>query len=344
MRIGLTYDLRKEYLEMGYTEEETAEFDSEDTIHALDETISSLEHEVVRVGNIFELARQLSSGERWDLVFNISEGCHGRNREAQVPALLEAYQIPYTFSDPLTLAVCLDKAVAKSVVRDAGIPTPESFTVDSMHDMGKGAISPRTPFPLFTKPLSEGTSKGITSESIVWDMDALKRQCSILLARYHQPVLVETYLPGREFTIGIVGTKDQARVIGVLEVKLNQNAEPLVYTFANKEFCEERVEYSIVKDKGILKEASDVALGAYRALGCRDAGRLDLKADKNGKLYFLEMNPLAGLNPTHSDLPILCSKMGIGYRQLISDIIDSALERKTKDSVFRQDSRTSTLI
>lgn len=343
MRIGLTYDLRKEYLEMGFSEEETAEFDSEETIRALDETISSLEHEVVRVGNIFELARRLSAGERWDLVFNISEGCHGRNREAQVPALLEAYDIPYTFSDPLTLAVCLDKAVAKSVVRDAGIPTPESFTVNTMNDLEKGAISPRTHFPLFTKPVSEGTGKGITSDSIVWDMDALKKQCSVLLGRYHQPVLVETYLPGREFTIGIVGSEDQARVIGVLEVKLNQNAEPLVYTFANKEFCEERVEYSLVKDKDIIKEASDVALGAYRALGCRDAGRLDVKADHNGRLYFLEMNPLAGLNPGHSDLPILCTKAGIGYRQLISEIIGSALKRKTVDPVLKNYSRTPTL-
>ncbi len=343
MRIGLTYDLRKEYLEMGFTEEETAEFDSDETIRALEETLSSLEHEVVRVGNIFELARRLSAGERWDLVFNISEGCHGRNREAQVPALLEAYRIPYTFSDPLTLAVCLDKAVAKSVVRDAGIPTPESFTVDSMHDMERGFISPRAPFPLFTKPVSEGTGKGITAESIVWDLDALKKQCSMLLIKYHQPVLVESYLPGREFTVGIVGTQGHAKVIGVLEVKLNKNADPLVYTFANKEFCEERVEYLLVKDKNILKEASDVAIRAYQALGCRDAGRLDLKADKNGKLYFLEMNPLAGLHPTHSDLPILCSKVGIEYRQLISDIIDSALERKTKDSAFKHDFRTSTL-
>jgi len=343
MKIGLTYDLRKEYLEMGFTEEETAEFDSEETIRALEKTLSSLDHEAVRVGNIFELSRRLSAGERWDLVFNISEGCHGRNREAQVPALLEAYQIPYTFSDPLTLAVCMDKAVAKSVVRDAGIPTPESLTVDSMQNLEKSAISLGTSFPLFTKPVSEGTGKGITAESIVWDMDALKRQCSALLIRYHQPVLVETYLPGREFTIGIVGTENQARVIGVLEVKLNQNAEPLVYTFANKEFCEERVEYLLVKDKAIIQEASDVAIRAYRALGCRDAGRLDLKADKNGKLYFLEMNPLAGLNPTHSDLPILCSKAGIGYRQLISDIIRSARERKAKDRVFKHDSRTSTL-
>lgn len=326
MRIGLTYDLRREYLKMGLTEEESAEFDSDETICALEETIGVFGHEVVRIGNIHELIRRLSADERWDLVFNICEGLYGRNREAQVPSVLEAYNIPYTFSDPLTLALCLDKAMAKRVVRDAGIPTPDFFIVNSINDL-EDIQGFNVKFPLFVKPISEGASKGVDPESIVNGVDELKRRCTKLLMKYNQPVLVETYLSGREFTVGVLGTGKASRAIGVLEVKLLENAEPQVYSFMNKEFCEERVKYMLAEDRNIIKEASDIALNAYNTFGCRDSGRVDIKADSDGRLYFLEINPLAGLHPTHSDLPIICSKVGITYKELISEIIKSVLER-----------------
>ena len=141
---------------------------------------------------------------------------------------------------------------------------------------------------------------------------------------------MERYLHGREFTVGILGTDETARVIGVMEVKLLKNAEPAVYSFMNKEFYEDRIKYILLKEKNLADEASDISLKAYKALGCRDAGRVDLRANKGGKIYFLEMNPLAGLHPTHSDLPILCGKAGVTYRELISEIINSALERIRK--------------
>ena len=342
MKIGLTYDLRSEYAEMGFTEEDTAEFDSDETISALEQTLGDLGHNVVRIGNIYDLTKCLSADERRDLVFNISEGLHGRNREAQLPALLEAYNIPYTFSDPLTLSLSLDKAMAKRVARDAGISTPDFLVVNSSDDL-TNMLKPDIEFPLFVKPVSEGTSKGVSPESIVDNMDKLKKQCSKLLLKYNQPVLVEKYIPGREFTVGLLGTGDAARVIGVMEVKLLKNADPNVYSFMNKELSEERVTYKAIKDKNLLKEASDSALNAFRVIGCRDAGRADLKADKDGKLYFIEMNPLAGLHPTHSDLPILCSKIGITYKELISEIINSALKREKNAADVRLYSKASTL-
>ncbi len=333
MRVGLTYDLRREYLDMGFTEEETAEFDSEETIEALARTIGSLGHDVVKIGNIYELTERLSRGERWDMVFNIAEGLYGRNRESQIPALLEAYNIPYTFSDPLTLSLCLDKEMAKRVVRDAMVPTPEFFVVNSIEEVKTGrwnvSIETDLSYPLFVKPISEGTGKGVSADSIVYDSAQLKKQCRKLLLKYQQPVLVERFLPGRELTVGILGTAENARVIGILEVKLKRNAEPLVYSFINKELCEEKVKYDLLKDQKTMKDASDIALKAYRVLGCRDAGRIDLRADDRGRLYFLEMNPLAGLHPTHSDLPILCTKLGISYRELIGMIIESARKRLT---------------
>ncbi|HRR41398.1 MAG TPA: hypothetical protein P5244_09225 [Syntrophales bacterium] len=327
MRIGFTYDLRREYLERGFTEEETGEFDSDATVEILEETIRSLGHEVVPIGNIFNLTARLAAGERWDLVFNITEGLYGRSREAQVPALLEAYAVPYTFSDPLTLALSLDKALTKGLVRGAGVPTPDFFLLDTPHDLDGEEKDRQIGYPLFIKPLAEGTGKGITADSIARDRQELFHRCTKLLARYAGPALVEAYLPGREFTVGILGTGKKARVVGVLEVELLEGADPLVYTFLNKEFCEQRVRYTLVRDAAIVKESSDIALKAYITLGCRDAGRVDVKADREGRLYFLEANPLAGLHPTHSDLPILCSQAGMSYADLLNEIIRSALER-----------------
>ncbi|UCD35917.1 MAG: hypothetical protein JSU90_03545 [Nitrospiraceae bacterium] len=327
MNIGITYDLRRDYLEKGFSEEATAEFDSEETIGAIHDAIRGLGHSAVLIGSIYELTGRLAAGERWDLVFNIAEGLFGRSREAQVPALLEAYGIPCTFSDPLTLAVCLDKAMTKVVVRDAGVPTPDFMVVTSPGEAAGGLTGKNMAFPVFVKPLSEGTSKGISNESIVVDRESLKRMCSLMLVQYGQPVLVEGYLPGREFTVGITGTGRSARVLGMLEITLGNKAEPLVYSYLNKEHFEDRVRYDLVPEGTLLAEASAVALRAYRALGCRDAGRVDLKDDAGGRLQFVEINPLAGLNPSRSDLPILCRKAGIPYGDLIGAIIESAAER-----------------
>jgi len=336
MRIGFAYDLRRDYLQMGYTEEETGEFDSDATIQVIEETIRGLGHEVIRIGNVFRLTERLAAGERWDLVFNITEGLHGRSREAQVPALLEAYAIPYTFSDPLTLALSLDKAMTKSMVRDAGIPTADFFIVTSTDALKTEKQDGKMAYPLFVKPLAEGTGKGVTPESIVRNRKELAAQCRRILSGYGQPVLVESYLPGREFTVGILGTDEHARAVGALEVELLGNADPLVYSFLNKEFCEERVRYTLVVDPAIVEEASDIALRAYRVLGCRDAGRIDLKTDGQGRLHFLEANPLAGLHPTHSDLPILCSQAGMAYPELLNEIIHSALKRRAVFDAKRQ--------
>jgi D-alanine-D-alanine ligase len=315
----------KDYLARGLTPEAVAEFDSEETISALEACLSGLGHTVERVGNVFSLVKALGRGERWDLVFNLCEGLWGRSREAQVPALLEAYGLPYTFGDPLTLALTLDKGMAKQIVRDAGLPTPEFLTVSSPSELR----DLRVPFayPVFVKPVAEGTGKGVTPQSLVPDPDALGRQVARLLEQFKQPVLVERYLPGREVTVGILGTGRKARSLGVLEIHLGEKAEPGVYSYSNKQLYEDRVTYALVKDPAVVQEAEALALAAYRAFGCRDAGRVDLRADADGRLKFLEINPLAGIHPVHSDLPILCRLQGIQYADLISGILDSACER-----------------
>src|ERR1700733_4643037 len=163
MRIGVTYDLRSDYLALGYGEEETAEFDAEETIAAICDALSGLGHTPERIGGIRPLTEKLAAGARWDAVFNICEGLKGVAREAQVPALLEAYDIPYVFSDPLTLALCLDKALTKRVLRDAGVPTADFAVIESQADID--AI--QLPFPLFLKPVAEGSGKGVDVRSHV---------------------------------------------------------------------------------------------------------------------------------------------------------------------------------
>ncbi len=322
MLIGLAYDLRDEYRALGFGEEQVAEFDSAETIALLEAALLRLGHRVERIGHVRALAGRLVRGARWDLVFNICEGVAGRSREAQVPALLEAFDQPYTFADPLVMAATLDKAVAKRLVRDHGLATAPFALVEQAADLAAVDL----PFPLFVKPVAEGTGKGVGPASLVRSRRELERRCRALLARFAQPVLVETFLPGREFTVGILGTGAAARVIGTLEVELLPGAEPGVYSYTNKERCEELVRYHLVDDPEAAA-AADLALACYRALECRDAGRVDLRSDASGRPHFLEVNPLAGLHPTHSDLPILAGLAGLGYDALIGAILASAAGR-----------------
>jgi D-alanine-D-alanine ligase len=322
MLAGLTYDLRSDYLAMGYTEEDTAEFDKPETIEAIERELAGLGFETVRIGHIRSLTGFLAAGRRADIVFNIAEGLRGYGREAQVPALLEAYDIPYVFSDPLVLALTLHKGLTKRVLRDAGVPTPDFAVVDSP----EAAARVRLPYPLFAKPVAEGTGKGVTAASKIETPEGLDRVCRELLAGFRQPVLVETYLPGREFTVGIVGTGGRAEAVGVMEVLFRDGADPSAYSYDNKEHYESRVRYRLVDDRDAA-DAARVALDAWRILECRDGGRVDIRQDAAGAAGFIEVNPLAGLNPVHSDLPILCRLAGVSFGELIGRIVRSAMDR-----------------
>ncbi len=315
---------------MGYGEEETAEFDREETIDELEGAIRRLGHATDRIGSARRLVERLVRGDRWDLVFNIAEGLRGSGREAQVPAILEIYDIPYTFSDPLVMALTLHKGMTKHVVRDAGIPTSDFAVVENEADAAAVRFEP----PYFLKPVAEGTSKGINSKSIVSDRALLWPLCAELIRNFKQPAIVEEYLPGREFTVGIIGTGPSAEAVGTLEMGLRPGAEDGVYSYVNKEQCEELVDYILVRPDvdACVREAERIALESWRVLGCRDAGRVDLRCDARGRPQFIEINPLAGLHPSHSDLPILCTKLGIPYASLIDRILRSAGTRAEREA------------
>ncbi len=322
MHIGLTYDLRSEYLAAGYGEEETAEFDQAGTIDAIEGALQELGHETDRIGHARNLVERLARGDRWELVFNICEGLRGRGREGQVPAILDVYEIPYTFADPAVMAVCLDKGLTKTVLRAAALPTPDWLVVHEPADTDRCGLR----YPLIAKPLAEGTGKGIDASSKISGANELRTACEKLLERYKQPVLVERFLPGREFTVGMLGTGDDAQAVGTLEVVLQPGAEADVYSYVNKEWCETLVQFPLVSsaDEPHVAEAERIALAAWRAIGGRDAGRIDMRCDEEGTPQIMEINPLAGLHPTHSDLPMLWTALGHEYVALIERIVASA--------------------
>jgi D-alanine-D-alanine ligase len=324
MKIGLTYDLRSDYLKEGYSLEETAEFDKESTIEGIEQAVQKAGHETQRIGNSKSLMKLLLEGKRWDMVFNIAEGLYGPGRESLVPALLESFRIPYVFSGPVTLGLSLNKAFTKQVVRASQVNTPDFFVVRKIEDVENVNLE----YPLFAKPLSEGTSKGINANSKLNSKEELIEICKGLLQKFNQPVLVEEFLPGREFTVGILGTGENAYVPGAMEMiyKKKNNG---IYSYEKKENYEEMVDYIAVEGE-LLEKCKKIALTVWKTLNCFDGGRVDLKIDKNGEISFIEVNPLAGLNPISSDLSILCKLNGIEYQEIINEILKSAIGRNFK--------------
>ena len=327
MKIGFTFDLRADYRAQGYDDFQTAEFDRPETIDAIERVLTQLGHEVERIGSCKSLVTHLARGNRWDLVFNICEGMFGFAREAQVPAILEAYEIPYTFADALCMSICLHKALTKSVLTAAGLPTPKSHLIETVSQISEVNLK----LPLFAKPVAQGTSKGVDSASRIGSFAELDTTCRGLLAQFHEPVLIEEYLPGREFTVGILGTGNKAYAVGTLEICMRDGADQEIYSYRNKEECESLVEYRLVRsaDEAVVAKSETLALQAWRLLGGRDAGRVDLRCNAAGEPEIIEVNPLAGLHPTHSDLPMLATAVGLAYVDLIQQIIDSALARAT---------------
>jgi D-alanine-D-alanine ligase len=319
MKIGLTFDLRSWYTDRGYSMDETAEFDKQETVDALVNSLHLMGYETDPIGNAFQLIEALASGRRWDIVFNIAEGLYGDGRESVVPAILDQYKIPYVFSGPVVMGISLNKHLAKLVVSSAGVPVSPGCIISELKEIERCSLI----YPLFVKPVSEGTGKGITEKSLISSSAELKDMVEWILKEFRQPALVEEYLPGREFTVGIIGSGDEARSIGGMEVFCANN---LPYSVEVKENYQNYCKYTPI-DESILDECKSVSLRAWKALDAVDAGRIDLKADRNGRVCFIEANPLAGLNPVHSDLPILARMNGIEYQALLEMIMEAATKR-----------------
>jgi len=319
MKVGLTYDLRSWYLDRGYSMEDTAEFDKQETVDAIAGSLHKMGLETEQVGNCFQLIEALAAGRKWDLVFNIVEGLYGDGRESVVPAILDQYKIPYVFSGPVILGISLNKYLTRLIVSAAGVPVSAGMLISIKEDIKKCNLE----YPLFIKPVSEGTGKGINEKSMLNSFAELKEMAEWILSRFNQPALVEEYLPGREFTVGMIGEGNESVAIGGMEIECKDN---LPYSVEFKENYQDFCKY-IPIEKNFTDECSKVALDVWKALGAVDAGRVDVKADRNGRLCFMEVNPLAGLHPIHSDLPILSRMVGIDYQSLMEMIMKASLKR-----------------
>ncbi|MEU2360492.1 hypothetical protein [Streptomyces noursei] len=325
--VGLTYNLRGESVEHfgagppreGYD----AEFDEWETVQTVAGVLEGLGYRCVLIGALPALMERLLRGERWDVVFNLAEGHHGYGREAQVPALLEEWRIPFTFSDSLCLSLCLHKPTTQLLLRQAGVTTAPFAVVREPHDIDGIDL----PYPLFAKPVAEGTSKGIGADSRVDDARELRSTCTRLLQRHGQPVMVEPYLPGPEYTVGVLGAGADARAVGVSQTLHDRRTTPFLTDLRKRDASGQPVPVRALQDTGAAQRLAGLAVRAWRTLGCRDAGRVDLRCDAAGEPHVLDVNPLPGLSPTYSPLPLQWAGTGRPYRQLIARIMTAAEHR-----------------
>ena len=325
LKVGITYNLKKDFSRQeNQPIDFLEEFDTEETIDAIRKVLEGEGHDVVKLGGDAGLIDRLRQAPV-DIVFNIAEGLQGRNREAHIPALLEFLDIPYTGSDPLTLSLTLDKAMAKRVVMSQNIPTPRFKKVERVEDLHGLDLR----YPLFIKLCHEGSSKGVRLDSKILDPKSLMEKTTGLLKTYGSSLLVEEFVKGPEFTVGILGNEDPF-VLGVMQIEIKgRPPEESIYSLEIKREWEEKVRYHCppLIDQDLSRKIEEIALRSYRVLECRDVSRVDIRVGEDRTPYFLEVNPLPGLSPVYGDLVIMARNMGWDYARLVNTIFHHALKR-----------------
>ena len=321
LKVGITFNLKKNIA--SDLPDIEAEFDDADTIQAIQNALEASGCTVELYEATEELPVRLIKN-RPDIVFNIAEGSMGRGREAQVPAILNYLAIPFTGSDETTLCIAMDKALTKRLAASHGINTPKY----QIAKYGDPFSHPGISFPIIVKPNNEGSSKGISDISIAEDSARLALVLAEKMSAYKQDMLLEEYISGREFTVGILGNGQALRVFKPMEIIFKDKANS-IYSYDVKKNFRELVRYECPPsiDAGLIKEIEDAAESVYRALECRDMARVDFRLSPNGQLYFIEINPLPGLAPLYSDFPMIAAFCGMDYAELIRTILDSALSR-----------------
>jgi len=322
--VGLTYDLKTDYeFKKDDPPDANAEFDHPSTIGVIASAIETCGFKVKKIGNVLSLLEKIDNLDV-DIVFNISEGLFGRNRESQVPILLEMANIPFVGADALTLSVTLDKIMAKKIFISEGIPTPKFFEVKNAESL---VNTNHFKFPLIVKPRFEGSSKGLTDDSRVENTQDLQKQVEHIISTYKQPALIEEFISGQEFTVAVVGN-EPPEVMPIVQIKIDGrlNLNDKFYTFARirsnrlKYICPAHIK------KDLAQKISELALKTYQSVECRDFGRIDFRVDKEGNPYVLEINPLPSLS--RGDVFMVVAKeIGISYAKMIGKILDSALKR-----------------
>jgi len=312
--------------------DEFAEWDTWETINAVKDAIACYNNVSLIEAN--EEAYNKLREVKPDIVFNIAEGSFGVSREAQIPAMLDMLQIPYTGSDALTLAICLDKARTKEILSYYQIPTAKFFVADKVED----AENQNLEFPLMVKPVSEGSGKGIFASSFVNNKEELKREIKRITSGYNQSALVEEFLSGREFTVAILGNNGDARILPAIEIRFDKypkGVKPL-YSYEAKWILDTKEsDFDVFDcpakiDAELERKINKVCLDTYRVLKCRDWSRIDLRLDKYGEPSIIEINPLPGIMPDpteNSSFPKAARAAGINYNDMINTVLASAVKR-----------------
>jgi len=325
LKIGITYNLKKN-INSNIPDAE-AEFDDMDTIRAIQGALETADFAV----SLFEASEDLPVRliqDRPDFVFNIAEGMNGRGREAQVPAILNYLRIPFSGSDETTMAVAMDKALTKRLAVSHGISTPEYKLIKNGSSKPASLQGAGLSWPVIVKPNSEGSSKGITDLSVVHDEAALLKILGEKINVYNENMLVEEYINGREFTAGILGNGSKLCVFSPMEIIFNDKTRPIYNREVKKNF-RRYVSYKCPPDIGasLRKEIEETAKTVFLFLECRDFARVDFRLSEEGRLYFIEINPLPGLAPGYSDFPMIAEFCGMDYTTLIRNIADAGLAR-----------------
>jgi D-alanine-D-alanine ligase len=326
MRIGLSYDLKTEVEGRLAVDDALEEYDSPETLALISAALESEGHQVVRLGGGTLFLDNIRR-ETVDIVFNIAEGRGNyRSREAQVPAVLEMLDIPYTGSDPQTLTVCLDKPVTKKLVAAEGISTPRWLVINDKAELEQAPWE-QFNFPVIVKPACEGSSKGIRLTSLASDIAQAEEEVGRILDDYRQPVMVEEFIDGDEVTVGVIGNSPP-EVLGMMRVVPRQPVAHFVYSVEVKRDYVNLIDYECPArlPENVLVQIKNASLKAFKALGCRDFARIDFRIGRNGTPYFIEVNPLPGLG-SYSDLVIMAEKIGWTHRRLINAVLAAALER-----------------
>ena len=327
MRVGLAYDLKETIsLPQAGCDDACEEYDSLETVELIATSLEAEGHTVIMLGGGRDFLSKVLH-ENVDFVFNISEGRGTyRSREAQVPSILEMLNIPYSGSDPQCLAICLDKPLTKRLVASEGVSTPTWHIINDRQELDETSRR-RFLFPAIIKPAYEGSSKGIRLTSLVEDAGQANEVIECLLDKYHQPAMMERVILGDEVTVGIIGNSP-TKVLAIMRILPKQRSAYFLYTLDVKRNYLELVDYECpaALEEKVLQRIQTASLRAFKALGCRDFARLDFRVSAAGVPYFLEVNPLPGLG-SHSDLVIMAQKLGWSHRQLVSAVLNAALER-----------------
>lgn len=325
--IGFTYDLRSDYpLQDGDPEDLNAEFDKPDTIESIKSAIESGGHNVLPIGNVRNLINNITDFKnKVDIIFNICEGVGSRNREAQVPVILEAFSIPYIGSDGLTMSLALDKVMTKKILIAEDIPTPQFVGINRLDELTNFN---HLHFPVIVKLRNEGTSKGLTDESVVHDKNQLKKSCNNLFNIYNNhPLIVEELISGTEFTVAIIGN-EFPEILPPVQIIIDGKVElgEMIYTFDKVVANDQRYICPAKINKELESKLKDLTLKTYNAVGCLDFGRVDFRVDKNNNPYVLELNPLPSLS-LEDVFNLAPYAAGFDYNKAVNKIINAALKR-----------------